>query len=96
MHAGSSQARSLTARPSASDNAKGAPPIGNWSSGRELWNLGYIGLDNMGGAFARPRLHEHKIRAFDLRPEVVARFAEAGAVPTQSAAGAGPRERHGR
>jgi 3-hydroxyisobutyrate dehydrogenase len=47
--------------------------------------LGYIGLGNMGGALARRLLREHKIRAFDLRPEVVARFAEAGAIPTQSA-----------
>ena len=47
--------------------------------------LGYIGLGNMGGALARRLLREHRIRVFDLRPEVVARFAEAGAVPTQSA-----------
>jgi 3-hydroxyisobutyrate dehydrogenase len=47
--------------------------------------LGYIGLGNMGGALARRLLREHKMRVFDLRPEVVARFADAGAVPTQSA-----------
>jgi hypothetical protein len=29
--------------------------------------LGYIGLDNMGGAFARPRLHEHKMQVFPSR-----------------------------
>jgi 3-hydroxyisobutyrate dehydrogenase len=47
--------------------------------------LGYIGLGNMGGALARRLLRGHKLRVFDLRPEVVARFAEAGAIPTQSA-----------
>jgi 3-hydroxyisobutyrate dehydrogenase len=47
--------------------------------------LGYIGLGNMGGALARRLLREHKMRVFDLRPEVVARFADAGGVPTQSA-----------
>src|SRR5467141_1159229 len=47
--------------------------------------LGYIGLGNMGGALARRLLREHKMRVFDLRPEIVARFADAGAVPTQSA-----------
>jgi 3-hydroxyisobutyrate dehydrogenase len=52
---------------------------------RERMELGYIGLGNMGGALARRLLREHKMRVFDLRPEVVARFADAGAVPTQSA-----------
>ena len=47
--------------------------------------LGYIGLGNMGGALARRLLREHKMRVFDLRPEIVARFADAGGVPTQSA-----------
>ena len=47
--------------------------------------LGYIGLGNMGGALARRLMLEHQLRAFDLRPEVLGRFAEAGAVPTQSA-----------
>jgi 3-hydroxyisobutyrate dehydrogenase len=47
--------------------------------------LGYIGLGNMGGALARRLLRGHKLRVFDLRPEVVARFAEAGAIPAQSA-----------
>jgi 3-hydroxyisobutyrate dehydrogenase len=47
--------------------------------------LGYIGLGNMGGALARRLLREHPLRVFDLRPETVARFAEAGAVPTQNA-----------
>jgi 3-hydroxyisobutyrate dehydrogenase len=47
--------------------------------------LGYIGLGNMGGALARRLLREHKLRVFDLRPQIVARFAEAGAIPTQSA-----------
>src|SRR5438132_1127915 len=53
-----------------------------WRGAREL---GYIGLGNMGGALARRLLREHKMRVFDLRPEVVARFADAGGVPTQSA-----------
>ncbi len=47
--------------------------------------LGYIGLGNMGGALARRLMREHPLRVFDLRPETVARFAEAGAVPTQNA-----------
>ena len=47
--------------------------------------LGYIGLGNMGGALARRLMREHQLRAFDLRPEVLGRFAEFGAVPTQSA-----------
>ena len=47
--------------------------------------LGYIGLGSMGGALARRLMREHQLRAFDLRPEVLGRFAEAGAVPTQSA-----------
>ena len=47
--------------------------------------LGYIGLGNMGGALARRLMREHQLRAFDLRPEVLGRFAELGAVPTQSA-----------
>jgi NAD binding domain of 6-phosphogluconate dehydrogenase len=47
--------------------------------------LGYIGLGNMGGALARRPMREHQLRAFDLRPEVLGRFAERGAVPTQSA-----------
>ena len=33
-------------------------------------DLGYIGLGNMGGALARRLLREHKMRVFDLRPEV--------------------------
>jgi 3-hydroxyisobutyrate dehydrogenase len=37
--------------------------------------LGYIGLGNMGGALARRLLREHPLRAFDLRPEVLSRFA---------------------
>ena len=50
--------------------------------------LGYIGLGNMGGALARRLLREHPLRAFDLRPEVLGRFAELGAVPTQNRPGA--------
>jgi 3-hydroxyisobutyrate dehydrogenase-like beta-hydroxyacid dehydrogenase len=47
--------------------------------------LGYIGLGNMGGALARRLLRRHQMRVFDLRPQIVAGFAEAGAIPTQSA-----------
>lgn len=47
--------------------------------------LGYIGLGNMGGALARRLMREHPLRVYDLRPNVVAQFAEAGAVPTQNA-----------
>src|SRR6266478_3198871 len=53
--------------------------------GRKAMELGYIGLGNMGGALARRLLREHKMRVFDLRPEIVARFADSGGVPTQSA-----------
>src|SRR2546422_10653555 len=53
--------------------------------GAKAMKLGYIGLGNMGGALARRLLREHPLRAFDLRPEVLGRFAELGAVPTQSA-----------
>src|SRR5207237_10206243 len=53
--------------------------------GVERMELVYIGLGNMGGALARWLLREHKMRVFDLRPEIVARFADAGGVPTQSA-----------
>ena len=47
--------------------------------------LGYIGLGNMGGALARRLLRQHQMRVFDLRPEIVARFAGLGAVPAQNA-----------
>ena len=46
--------------------------------------LGYIGLGNMGGALARRLMREHKLRVYDLRPEVVQRFADQGAIPTQN------------
>ena len=46
--------------------------------------LGYVGLGNMGGALARRLLLSCKLRAFDLRPEVVQDMAEAGAQPAQS------------
>jgi len=39
----------------------------------------------MGRALARRLMREHQFRTFDLRPEVLGRFAEFGAVPTQSA-----------
>jgi len=69
----------------ARDNAKLGTVSGDNNHGRRIMDLGYIGLGNMGGALARRLLREHKMRVFDLRPEVVARFADAGAVPTQSA-----------
>lgn len=47
--------------------------------------LGYIGLGNMGGALARRLLRQHQMRVFDLRPEVVGRFAALGGVPAQNA-----------
>jgi 3-hydroxyisobutyrate dehydrogenase len=47
--------------------------------------LGYIGLGNMGGALARRLMREHQLRVADLRPEVLGRFAELGALPAQSA-----------
>jgi 3-hydroxyisobutyrate dehydrogenase-like beta-hydroxyacid dehydrogenase len=42
--------------------------------------LGDIGLGNRGGALARRLMREHQLRVFDLRPEVLGRFAELGAV----------------
>ncbi len=48
--------------------------------------LGYIGLGAMGGALARRLMLSHKLRVHDLRPEVVAEFAENGAIPAQSGA----------
>lgn len=49
-------------------------------------NLGYVGLGSMGGALARRLMLQHKLRVYDLNPERVAEFAEAGAIPSQSAA----------
>jgi 3-hydroxyisobutyrate dehydrogenase len=46
-------------------------------------NLGYVGLGRMGGALARRLMRQFKLRVYDLRPEAVAPFAAAGAVPTQ-------------
>jgi 3-hydroxyisobutyrate dehydrogenase len=46
--------------------------------------LGYIGLGKMGGALARRLLRQHRLRAFDLRPEVVQQFTAAGALPVQN------------
>jgi len=48
--------------------------------------LGYVGLGAMGGALARRLMLSHKLRVLDLRPDVVAEFAEAGAVPAQDGA----------
>ena len=48
--------------------------------------IGYIGLGAMGGALARRLMLSHKLRAHDLRPEVVEEFAKNGAIPAQSAA----------
>jgi 3-hydroxyisobutyrate dehydrogenase len=45
---------------------------------------GYIGLGNMGGALARRIISEHELRVYDLRPETMDRFADLGAIPTQS------------
>jgi 3-hydroxyisobutyrate dehydrogenase len=46
--------------------------------------LGYIGLGNMGGALARRLIARHKLRVYDIRPEVLARFADLGAQPRQN------------
>jgi 3-hydroxyisobutyrate dehydrogenase len=46
--------------------------------------LGYIGLGKMGGALARRLMRQNRLRAYDLRPEVVRQFAEAGALPVQN------------
>ena len=48
--------------------------------------LGYVGLGAMGGALARRLMLSHKLRVLDLRPEVVAAFAENGAIPAQDGA----------
>src|SRR5689334_18892905 len=48
--------------------------------------LGYIGLGNMGGALARRLLRAHPLRVYDLRPDVVSRFVDQGATPTQNPA----------
>ena len=48
--------------------------------------LGYAGLGAMGGALARRLMLAHKLRVFDLRPEVMAEFADNGAIPVQDAA----------
>jgi len=48
--------------------------------------LGYIGLGAMGGALARRLMLSHKLRVYDLRPDVVSDFAENGAIPAQSPA----------
>src|SRR6516225_8863395 len=58
---------------------------GDRDDGRDAMQLGYIGLGNMGGALARRLLRGHRMRVFDLRPQVVADFADAGAIPAQSA-----------
>ena len=46
--------------------------------------LGYVGLGKMGGALARRLMLKHRLRAYDLRPDVVRAFAEAGALPVQN------------
>ncbi|PPR61802.1 MAG: 2-(hydroxymethyl)glutarate dehydrogenase [Alphaproteobacteria bacterium MarineAlpha4_Bin2] len=48
--------------------------------------LGYVGLGAMGGALARRLMLSHKLRVLDLRPEVVAKFTENGATPSQDGA----------
>ncbi|MEC8135610.1 MAG: NAD(P)-dependent oxidoreductase, partial [Pseudomonadota bacterium] len=48
--------------------------------------LGYVGLGAMGGALARRLMLSHKLRVLDLRPEVVAEFADNGAIPAQDGA----------
>lgn len=48
--------------------------------------LGYVGLGAMGGALARRLMLSHKLRVFDLRPELVEKFIENGAIPAQDGA----------
>ncbi|MEC8774266.1 MAG: NAD(P)-binding domain-containing protein, partial [Pseudomonadota bacterium] len=48
--------------------------------------LAYVGLGAMGGALARRLMLSHKLRVLDLRPEVVAEFADNGAIPVQDGA----------
>ena len=43
--------------------------------------VGYVGLGAMGGALARRLMHSRPLQVFDVRPEVVAEFAAAGAEP---------------
>ncbi|MDP6352200.1 MAG: NAD(P)-dependent oxidoreductase [Alphaproteobacteria bacterium] len=52
-------------------------------------NLGYVGLGAMGGAIARRMMEKFTLRVFDLRPEAVSAFADAGAVATQNSAALG-------
>jgi 3-hydroxyisobutyrate dehydrogenase len=51
-----------------------------------IMELGYIGLGAMGGALARRLMLSHKLRVLDLRPDLVAEFAENGAIPAQDGA----------
>lgn len=48
--------------------------------------LGYVGLGAMGGALARRLMLSNKLRVLDLRPAVVAEFADNGAIPAQDGA----------
>lgn len=48
--------------------------------------LGYVGLGAMGGALARRLMLSHRLRVFDLRPDVVSDFAGNGAIPAQDGA----------
>ena len=48
--------------------------------------LGYIGLGAMGGALARRLMRTHKLRVLDIDSDVVAAFAEHGAIPAQDGA----------
>ena len=48
--------------------------------------LGYVGLGAMGGALARRLMLTHKLRVFDLRPDLVSEFAGNGAIPAQDGA----------
>ena len=52
-------------------------------------DLGYIGLGAMGGALARRLMLSQKLRVLDLRTEVVAEFANNGAIPVQDGASLG-------
>jgi 3-hydroxyisobutyrate dehydrogenase len=52
-----------------------------------MGRIGFVGLGNMGGPMARNLVRAgHAVAVFDIVPDLVARCAEAGAIPAASAA----------
>ncbi len=49
-------------------------------------DIGYVGLGAMGGALARRLMLSHKLHVLDLRPDVVQKFTDNGAIPAQNGA----------